>query len=96
MSLKTNNYLIGIGYSGLMSAEIVACGRKFIKENCVVKILIHPIAFGAENQIAKNGILKDKIVKRNGIENFVLYRFIKTRCFFCCIILSVIFNKTDI
>ena len=41
--LKTNNYLIGVGYTGMMDDASVAYGLKALrKKDCIAEALIHP------------------------------------------------------
>ena len=75
-NLTTNDYIIGVGYTGLMDDETIYQGLCAIKEDAVVEALIHPCDFGnttAKNQhqtefmITQNLDLKDKI-QRLGFE----------------------------
>ena len=74
--LTTNDYLIGVGYTGLMDDKTIYYGLSAIKEDAVVEALIHPCNFDnlkKENQhhiefmITQNLDLKDKI-QRLGFE----------------------------
>ncbi len=73
--LKTNDYLLGVGYTGLMDSMTVEYGLKAIEENCLVEALIHPCNYAASRQnqhyreflITQNKSLKDKI-NRLGFE----------------------------
>lgn len=41
--LKTNNYIIGVGYTGLMNSKTIQAGLESIKdESCITEVLIHP------------------------------------------------------
>ena len=41
--LKTNDYLIGVGYTGMMSDRTIAYGlRSLMKKDCLAEALIHP------------------------------------------------------
>ena len=45
-NLKTNDYLIGVGYTGMMDDESVAYGLKSLKnKNCIAEALIHPCIY---------------------------------------------------
>lgn len=79
--LKTNDYLIGVGYTGLMNDKTIELGLAAIKEDVTVEALIHPCNFGSntvknqhqiEFNITQNQNLKDKI-QRLGFE-IVNYR----------------------
>lgn len=75
--LKTNDYIIGVGYTGLMDDSTIFHGLEAIKdEDCLVEALIHPCNFSKnirnpqrqiEFMITKNLDLKDKI-ERLGFE----------------------------
>ena len=69
--LNTNDYLIGVGYTSMMSGLTVAFGLSALKDkrNIVAEALIHPCRYEdgtidnhfTEFQITKNKKLKDKI-----------------------------------
>ena len=74
--LQTNDYIIGVGYTGMMDEKTVLQGLSVIKEDAVVEALIHPCSFPkkklkSQNQIefmiTQNMDLKDKI-QRLGFE----------------------------
>lgn len=74
--LQTNDYIIGVGYTGLMDDKTILHGLSAIKEDAVVEALIHPCNFEnkkSKNQhqiefmITQNMDLKDKI-QRLGFE----------------------------
>ena len=74
--LTTNDYIIGVGYTGMMDDNTVFKGLEAIKEDCVVEALIHPCNFSKkvrnpqcqiEFMITQNMDLKDKI-QRLGFE----------------------------
>lgn len=74
--LKTNDYIIGVGYTGLMDDRTIFEGLSAIMEdNVIVEALIHPCIFGGkyihpreiEFAITQNMDLKDKI-QRLGFE----------------------------
>lgn len=67
-NLKTNDYLIGVGYTGLMDDSAVEYGLKAVTDEAVlVESLIHPfyseIKHSKEFNLAKNSELKYKISK---------------------------------
>ena len=41
-NLQTNDYLIGVGYTGMMNSNTLVEGLRKIKKDCVVEALIHP------------------------------------------------------
>lgn len=73
--LKTNDYLLGVGYTGLMDSAAIEYGLKALDEDCIAEALIHPCnyAVSKKNQhyteflITQNKALKDKI-NRLGFE----------------------------
>lgn len=70
LNLKTNDYTIGIGYTGMMNSDIVCKGLNKIKEGCV-EAIIHPCKYDnstknshfKEFEITQDLILKEKIKK---------------------------------
>lgn len=77
LGLKTNDYLIGVGYTGMMDENAIQYGLSAINENVTVEALIHPCNFSEaymqknqhqiEFKITQNRDLKDKI-QRLGFE----------------------------
>lgn len=73
--LTTNDYIIGVGYTGMMDYKTIFEGLSVIKEDAIVEALIHPCNFGGkynhprqkEFEITQNMDLKDKI-QRLGFE----------------------------
>lgn len=69
-SLKTNDYLIGVGYTGMMDDMSIEYGLKNLPKNCVAEALIHPCDFEnihdshyTEFLITQSEELKNKIQK---------------------------------
>lgn len=75
--LKTNDYIIGVGYTGMMDDSTIYQGLSIIEEDATVEALIHPCNFSdskmdknqhqIEYMITQNLDLKDK-VQRLGFE----------------------------
>lgn len=74
--LTTNDYILGVGYTGMMDDKTILKGLSAINENAVVEALIHPCHFSKnlpknhhqiEFMITQNMDLKDKI-QRLGFE----------------------------
>ena len=74
--LQTNDYIIGVGYTGMMNDNTIYHGLCAINEDAVVEALIHPCNFDnlkkkdqrqTEFMITQNMDLKDKI-QRLGCE----------------------------
>ena len=40
--MKTNDFLIGVGYTGMMDTKTIEYGLKTLKEDFVAEALIHP------------------------------------------------------
>ncbi len=67
--LKTNDYLIGVGYTGLMDDMTIEYGLKALEDDCIAEALIHPCHYANSNKnqhcteflITQNKSLKDKI-----------------------------------
>ena len=73
--LKTNKYLIGVGYTGMMNSQTLDYGLQVIKEDELTECLIHPCIYGngskdshtTEFSIAVDKTLEDSI-RRMGFE----------------------------
>ena len=73
--LLTNDFLIGVGYTGLMDNLTIEYGLKALEGDCVAEALIHPCHYATSNKnqhyteflITQNKELKDKI-SRLGFE----------------------------
>jgi len=75
--LQSNDYLVGVGYTGMMDDKAIEYGLAAIKEDVTVEALIHPCHFfepqlqknqhQTEFNITQNRDLKDKI-ERMGFE----------------------------
>ena len=69
--LKTNDYLLGVGYTGLMDDMTVEYGLKALEDECIAEALIHPCHYATSNKnqhyteflITQNKSLKDKIAR---------------------------------
>lgn len=68
--LKTNDYILGVGYTGMMDSDAIEYGLQNLEnENCIVEALIHPCKYNSEIvnshliefAITQNMILKDTI-----------------------------------
>jgi len=44
-NLRTNDYLIGVGYTGMMDETTVEYGLKVLKKDCIAEALIHPCKY---------------------------------------------------
>ena len=57
--ISTNDYIIGVGYTGLMNSQTIASGIENIKaENGITEVLIHPCSLGS-NVNAENPKYKE-------------------------------------
>lgn len=68
LDLKTNDYLIGVGYTGIMDEKTIEYGLKILDDNCVVEALIHPCCYSikSNNQHYKEFLITvNKDLKEN-------------------------------
>lgn len=69
--LKTNDFIIGVGYTGMMDSDAIEYGLKALDEECITEALIHPCKYNncikdshtKEFSITQNMTLKDTIVR---------------------------------
>lgn len=69
--LKTNDYLIGVGYTGMMDSDAISYGLEGFDEDCIIEALIHPCKYSdsTENHHTKEFLitqdmkLKDTIIR---------------------------------
>jgi predicted glycoside hydrolase/deacetylase ChbG (UPF0249 family) len=69
--LKTNDFILGVGYTGMMDSDAIEYGLKSIEEDCVVEALIHPCKYDNSTKnshtkefgITQNMTLKDSILR---------------------------------
>ncbi len=69
--LKTNDNLIGVGYTGLMDDMTIEYGLRAIEDSHITEALIHPCHYATSNKnqhyteflITQNKALKDKIAR---------------------------------
>lgn len=50
-ALKTNNYIIGVGYTGMMDSDAIEYGLKAIENESIAEALIHPKKYNNSNII---------------------------------------------
>ena len=70
-NLGTNDYIIGVGYTGMMDSDAVEYGLEGFDRDCIVEALIHPCKYSdstvnqhcVEFEITKNLQLKDSIIR---------------------------------
>ena len=60
--LKTNDFILGVGYSGMMDNYTVEYGLRAINEDSVTEALIHPCKY---NEIQKNSHTKEFAITQN-------------------------------
>ena len=67
--LRTNNYLIGVGYTSMMNSMTVACGLSKLsrKRNIVVEALIHPCRY--EDGTIDNHFTEYRITQSEKLKN---------------------------
>lgn len=69
--LVTNDYLIGVGYTGMMDNNAIEYGLKTLDENCLAEALIHPCKYATDKKnqhctefmITQDKELRDKIAR---------------------------------
>ncbi|MBQ8460247.1 ChbG/HpnK family deacetylase [bacterium] len=69
--LKTNDFIIGVGYTGMMDSDAIEYGLKALDEDCIAEALIHPCKYNnstkdshtREFAITQNLTLKDTITR---------------------------------
>lgn len=74
-NLRTNDYILGVGYTGMMDDAAIAFGLEDLDEKCIAEALIHPCNYIRpksdqhfnEFKITQDKALEDKI-KRLGFE----------------------------
>ena len=67
--LKTNDFIIGIGYTSMMDSDAIEYGLKALEKDCIAEALIHPCKYEnntknshtKEFEITQNLTLKDTI-----------------------------------
>ena len=64
-NLKTNDYLIGVSYTGDMDSSTILEGLKKIKGENIVEALIHPTLENKEFELTKDSELKNHIERMN-------------------------------
>lgn len=60
--LKTNDFIIGVGYTGMMDSDAIKYGLQSIEEECIVEALIHPCKY---NNSTKNSHTKEFSITQN-------------------------------
>ncbi len=68
-NIRTNDFIIGVGYTGMMDSDTIEYGLKVLEQDCVVEALIHPCKYDREIEnshtmefeITQNLKLKDTI-----------------------------------
>lgn len=69
--LKTNDFILGVGYTGMMDSDAIKYGLQALEEECIVEALIHPCKYNntikdshtREFAITQNMTLKDTITR---------------------------------
>ena len=67
--LKTNDYLLGVGYTGMMDSQTVECGLNALDgRDFIAEALIHPCKYLSNKKDSHSvefGITQDKILQNN-------------------------------
>jgi len=71
-NLKTNDYLIGVGYTGMMDSDAIEYGLDGIEEDCIVEALIHPCKYSdlTNNQHTKEFLITQDMKLKDTIGRF--------------------------
>lgn len=70
--IKTNDYLLGVGYTGMMDKMTVECGLKVLPEvNCIAEALIHPCKY---NSNIRNSHYNEFLITQNKELENEIYR----------------------
>ena len=70
--IKTNDYLIGVGYTGMMDDKTVEYGlAELPDENCVAEALIHPCKYSSD---VRNQHMKEFLITQNKELENKIYR----------------------
>lgn len=70
-NLKTNDYIIGVGYTGMMDSDAIEYGLKALDGDITAEALIHPCKYNSDTQnnhtkefeITQNKTLQDTITR---------------------------------
>lgn len=46
--IKTNDFIIGVGYTGMMDSDAIEYGLKALDQDCIAEALIHPCKYNNE------------------------------------------------
>jgi len=61
-NLKTNDFIIGVGYTGMMDSDAIEYGLGFFDEECIVEALIHPCKY---DNSTKNSHTREFAITQN-------------------------------
>lgn len=61
-NLKTNDFILGVGYTGMMDSDAIKYGLQSIDEECIVEALIHPCKY---NNSTKNSHTREFAITQN-------------------------------
>ena len=62
-NLKTNDFILGVGYTGMMDSDAIEYGLQAINEECLVEALIHPCKYTSST--VKNSHTKEFAITQN-------------------------------
>ena len=69
-NLKTNNYLIGVGYTGMMDDASIAYGLKSLKnKDCIAEALIHPCDY--ENNYKDHHSTEFELTQNENLKKYI-------------------------
>lgn len=67
--LRTNDYIIGVGYTGMMDDKTIESGLLAIKEDALVEALIHPCNFANRKMLKNQHQIEFNITQNVGLQN---------------------------
>ena len=70
-ALKTNDFMLGLNYYGMMNSDTIEQGLKVLDEDCIVEVVIHPKKYNNSTKdwhtrefgLTQNLTLKDTITR---------------------------------
>lgn len=68
-NLRTNDFIIGVGYTGMMSSKILLSGLSAITTPSTVETLIHPCKYDVEDSHVKEFKITQNTTLQEDIEN---------------------------
>lgn len=67
--LKTNDCIIGVGYTGMMDSDAVEYGLKVLEKDCIAEVLIHPCKY--QNKTKNSHTKEFEITQNTKLKNTI-------------------------